>query len=75
MRLDDDDYLDSPSGLIGEVELVVSRTTTPKRIGKKKMLTIEGPFEQPPSDKVHESKKKGMAHRVMYVSTGSLFNT
>jgi hypothetical protein len=69
MRLDDDAYLEtSPSHSIGEIKLVISRTTEPKIIPRKHR-TYAAPLHL---QKVHERSKKATAHRVGYVATGSL---
>ena len=76
MRLDDDAYLDTPSShSIGEIKLVISRTTVP--IKKAKKRTQSHPFLAPPHiQKVHERSKKAMAHRVGYVTSSlTLYNT
>ena len=58
---DDDAYLDiSPSHSIGEIRLVIDRTTP--RIEEKKQVTT---YQVPPDlQKVHERSKKAIAHRV-----------
>ena len=60
MRLDDDTFLDtSPSQSIGEIKLVIDRTTVPKVVAKKSTyLTL------PHLQKVHERSKKAIAHSV-----------
>ena len=64
MRLDDDTYLDTPSQSIGEIKLVIVRTTIPKIVGNK----MRGPNDYlMPPQKVHESSKKAIAHQVKYV--------
>jgi hypothetical protein len=61
MRLDDDTYLDtSPSHSIGEIKLVIVRTTVPAVVGDERGIQ-RGP---PPVEKVHERSKKAIAHRV-----------
>ena len=71
MLLDDDTYLDTPaSHSIGEIKLVISRSTIPKNKGYKKR-TKRTKFLVP-AQKVHERSKKAIAHQVKYVVTGSL---
>ena len=63
MRLDDDMCLDtSPS--IGEIKLVIVRTTIPEKKNRKK-LTSSHYLVLP--QKVHERSKKAIAHQVKYV--------
>ena len=72
MRLDDDAYLDTPSHSIGEIKLVVDRTTKPKTIRKTKKKSTIGSEVTPPhssSQKIHERSKKGTFHRVKYVAS------
>ena len=71
MRLDDDTYLDTPSHSIGEIKLVIYRTAMPKRIQKR---TIKATPPLSCLQKVHERSKKGMAHRVKYVASLTLYN-
>jgi hypothetical protein len=73
MQLDDDTYLDtSPTHLIGEIKLVIVRTTIPEVIAEEQRTIYRGP---PHLQKVHESSKKAIAHRVKYVaSTITLYN-
>ena len=78
MRLDDDAYLDTPSHSIGEIKLIIYRTTKPKtlRKKKKKKSTIEVTPPHSRLQKIHErSTKKGIAHRVKYVASAILYNT
>ena len=65
MRPDDDAYLDTPSHSIGEIKLVISRTSIPKKIQKKPSINVAPLCLQ----KVHERSKKGMAHQVKYVAS------
>lgn len=61
MRLDDDTYLDtSPSQSIGEIKLVILRTTIPEVVGEERGI-LQG---LPPLQKVHERSKKAITHRV-----------
>ena len=60
MRLDDDTFLDTPSQSIGEIKLVIVRTTTPEVVAEKRGIH-QGP---PAMQKVHERSKKAIAHRV-----------
>jgi hypothetical protein len=61
MHLDDDSFLDnSLSHSIGEIRLVILRTTVPKA-GKERYTTYSAP---PQLSKVHERSKKAIAHRV-----------
>ena len=61
MRLDDDTYFDtSPSHSIGEIKLVIDRTTAPKVVTKRRKI-YQGP---PHSQKAHERSKKAISHRV-----------
>ena len=61
MRPDDDRFLDtSPSHSIGEIKLVIVRTTTPEVVAEARGIH-QGP---PPLQKVHERSKKAIAHRV-----------
>ena len=70
MHLDDDTYLDTPpSNSIGEIKLVIFRSTLLKRIGSKKSTTSN---YLAPAQKVHERSKKAIAHQVKYVVTGGL---
>jgi hypothetical protein len=63
--LDDDTYLDTyPSHLIGEIKLVINRTTNPI-----KKIEQRNTFEPLHSQKVHERSKKGIAHRVKWVAS------
>ena len=65
MRLDDDTYLDTPpSQSIGEIKLVIVRTTIPEKKNRKK-LTSSHYLVLP--QKVHERSKKAIAHQVKYV--------
>jgi hypothetical protein len=64
MRLDDDTYLDTPSSQsIGEIRLVINRTTVPEDVPKVQLPTVDLPLLQ----KVHERSKKAIAHQVKYV--------
>ena len=72
MRLDDDTYLEISPHSIGEIKLVIHRTTTPKKISKKGLITDFTPL---PSGMVHERSKKATAHRVRYVASLTLHNT
>ena len=73
MWLDDDTYLDtSPSHSIGEIKLVVSRTTVPRKKARKQRSTYLAP---PHLQMVHERSKKAIAHRVGYVASFTLHNT
>ena len=80
MRLDDDAYLDTPSHSIGEIKLIIYRTTKPKTLRKnlkkkKKKSTIEVTPPHSRLQKIHErSTKKGIAHRVKYVASATLYN-
>ena len=66
--LDDETYLDTSYLSIGEIKLVIHRATAPKPI------TEESPTVAPPRvQKVHESSKKAIAHRVKYVAGLALF--
>ena len=70
-RLDDDSYLDtSPSHSIGEIKLVIVRTTIPKDL-EEQLTTYSGP---PQLQMVHERSKKAIAHRVKYVAVLTLYN-
>jgi hypothetical protein len=71
MRLDDDTYLDTPHS-IGEIKLIISRTSLPKKIRKKKGTINVVP---PHREKIHERSKNGIAHRVKYVASLTLYNT
>jgi hypothetical protein len=73
MRLDDDTYLEtSSSHLIGEIKLVITRTTVPKVVVNKRRSTI---YDAPPHlEKVHERSKKAMDHRVKYVASITLYD-
>ena len=64
MRLDDDMCLDtSPS--IGEIKLVIVRTTIPEVRGEEDLIQEHLIHRGPPtSQKVHERSEKAMAHRV-----------
>ena len=71
MRLDDDNYLDtSPTHSIGEIKLVIVRTTIPEVIAEEQHTIYRGP---PHLQKVHERSKKAIAHRVKYVSSITLY--
>ena len=73
MLQDDDTYLDtSPSHSIGEIKLVVSRTTVPRKKAKKQRTTY---LALPRLQMVHERSKKAIAHRVGYVASLTLHNT
>ena len=65
MRLDDDTYLDASSQSIGEIKLIIERTTKPKTVRAKKKQTY---LPLPHLQKVHERSKKATAHRVRYVA-------
>ena len=54
MRLDDDTYLDT-SHSIGEIKLVIFRTTVPKKIEKRQRASY---LALPHLKKVHERSKK-----------------
>jgi hypothetical protein len=69
MGLDDDTYLDTSSHSIGEIKLVVTRTTPPKEVEEKRTTKV-APL---PSQKIHETSKKGIAHRVRYVASSLAF--
>ena len=58
MHLDDDTYLDISPHSIGEIKLVIDRTSASKK--KARMNDIE-PL---PLEMVHERSKKATAHRV-----------
>ena len=73
MRLDDDKYLDTSSHSIGEIKLVISRTTAPKILTKKQPECTY--FVPPQLQKVHERSKKAIAHRVGYVASLTLYST
>jgi len=61
---DDDTYLDiSPSQSIGEIKLVIARTTVPEVIAEERNTIYVAP---PHLHKVHERSKKAIAHRVNY---------
>ena len=67
MRLDDHTYLDaSPSHSIGEIKLVIKRTTVPKLVATNLKRTY---LSLPHLEKVHERSKKAIAHRVKYVAS------
>ena len=69
MHLDDDMYLDTPpSHSMGEIKLVVSRTTIAKRVEKTTLTPLL------PPQKVHERSKKAIAHQVKYVVSITLYN-
>lgn len=72
MQLDDDTYLDtSPSHSIGEIKLVIVRTTIPELIKEEQRM-----YQEPPQlQMVHERSKKAIAHRVKYVAILTLYNT
>jgi hypothetical protein len=71
MQLDDDTYLDaSPSRSIGEIKLVISRTSAPER---REMNTCNY-VALPPLQKVHERSKKAISHGVGYVASLILYN-
>ena len=73
MLLDDDKYLDtSPSHLIGEIKLVICRTTIPQEIVKKRHPDY---LASPHLQMVHERSKKAIAHRVEYVVSLTLHKT
>ena len=72
MWLDDDTYLDTSPHAIGEIKLVITRTTEPKTMAKKQ-LTPD--FAAPPLEMVHERSKKATAHRVRYVASLALHST
>jgi len=61
---DDDTYLDTSSHSIGEIKLVIVRTTIPEVVAEERGIH-RGP---PPLQKVHERSKKAIAHRVNYGS-------
>ena len=70
MRLDDDTHLDTtPSLSIGEIQLVISRTTMPKMSEKNFSTHLL------PPQKVHERSKKAISHQVKYVVSITLYNT
>jgi hypothetical protein len=60
---DDDTFLNSsPSFPIGEIKLVIARTTVPQALE-------EAVYHAPPQlQKVHERSKKAIVHRVEYVA-------
>jgi len=63
---DDDTYLDTSSThSIGEIKLVIVRTTIPEVIAEEEHTIYREP---PHLQKVHESSKKAIAHRVKYGS-------
>ena len=70
MRLDDDTYLKTPplhSESIGEIKLVIFRTTMPENI-LEITKDLYGYFVWPQRpQKVHERSKKLIAHQVKYV--------
>jgi hypothetical protein len=72
MRLDDDTYLESSSShSIGEIKLIITRTTVPKvKVVKKRRINYYAP---PHLEKVHERSKKAIAHRVKYVASITLY--
>lgn len=75
MRLDDDDCLDTPSSSLGEIRLVVYHTSIPDKKGRikgRKELHDSKPAV-PNLQKVHESKKIGIGHRVRYVAILTLY--
>ena len=60
MWLDDDTSLDTPpSHSIGEIKLVIDRTTVPTAVPKD-----QNDFYVVPPQKVHERSKKAIAHQV-----------
>ena len=63
MWLDDDTYLhNSSSHSIGEIKLVINRSSEPNiKIAKMQTSTYSAP---PLLQKVHERSKKAIAHRV-----------
>jgi hypothetical protein len=72
MLLDDDAYLDtSPSQSLGEIKLDIFRTTIPEVVAEEQYTIGPGL----PLQKVHERSKKGIAHRVKYVVSLTLYNT
>jgi hypothetical protein len=70
MQLDDDTYLETSTPSIGEIKLVISRTTKPKKEKKAKRHTIDRTSLH--LQKVHERSKKGITHRVKYVDSLAL---
>ena len=58
MHLDDDKYLDTSPHSIGEIKLVIDRTTAAVRRSRKNNIA------PPPLEIVHEKSKKATAHRV-----------
>ena len=68
MHLDDDMHLDTTSLSIGEIRLVISRSTMLK-IGEKNFSK-----HLLPPQKVHERSKKAISHQVKYVVNITLYN-
>ena len=72
-KLDDDAYLDaSPSHSIGEIKLVIIRTTIPKILPVEEKKTENRPKEDriiSLSRKIHERSKKGIAHQIKFVAS------
>jgi hypothetical protein len=67
MRPDDDTYLDnSPSHSIGEIKLVIYRTTVIEKSAKKKKTTTTTAttYLDLAPRMVHERSKKAIAHRI-----------
>jgi hypothetical protein len=67
MQLDDDTYLETSPPSIGEIKLVISRTTKPKKVAKQHTQAIDRTLLH--LQKVHERSKKGITHRVKYVAS------
>ena len=68
MRPDDDTFLDtSSSRSIGEIKLIIARTTVPHVIAEADRQDIYHP--PPQLQKVHERSKKAISHRVKYVAS------
>ena len=70
MRLDDDAYLDTPpSHSIGEIKLVIKRTTVAKVAPLGQCV-----IPSAPPQKVHERSKKAIAHQIKYVAGLTIYN-
>ena len=69
MRLDDDTYLDTSPHSIGEIKLVIKRTTVAKVVPMGKRI-----ISLAPPQKVHERSKKAIAHQVKYVAGLTMYN-
>ena len=72
MPLDDDTYLDTSSQSIGEIKLVIVRTTVPEVVAEEQHTIYRAP---PHLQKVHERSKKAIGHRVKYVTILTLYDT